>query len=58
VQTSFAIISDRAAVFVQVTGTEGAQGWGEVWRVAMTKARESEASAHPRPVKKSAKETK
>lgn len=31
VQTSFGIMRDRPAVFVRVTDTEGAQGWGEVW---------------------------
>ncbi len=31
VQTSFGIMRDRPAVFVRVTDTEGAEGWGEVW---------------------------
>lgn len=31
VQTSFGIMRDRPAVFVRVTDTEGATGWGEVW---------------------------
>ena len=31
VQTSFGIMRDRPAVFVRVSDTEGAQGWGEVW---------------------------
>jgi len=31
VQTAFGIMRDRPAVFVRVTDTEGAQGWGEVW---------------------------
>ncbi|CAM9929798.1 unnamed protein product [Phaeothamnion confervicola] len=31
VQTSFGIMRDRPAVFVRVTDSEGAEGWGEVW---------------------------
>jgi D-galactarolactone cycloisomerase len=31
VQTSFGLMRDRPAVFVQVTDTEGASGWGEIW---------------------------
>ncbi len=31
VQTSFGIMRDRPAVFVQVTDSEGARGWGEIW---------------------------
>ena len=31
VVTSFGTMRDRPAVFVRVTGAEGAQGWGEVW---------------------------
>lgn len=31
VQTSFGVMRDRPAVFVRVTDTEGATGWGEVW---------------------------
>ena len=31
VQTSFGTMRDRPAVFVRLTDTEGAQGWGEVW---------------------------
>ena len=31
VQTSFGIMRDRPAVFVRVTDSEGADGWGEVW---------------------------
>lgn len=31
VQTSFGIMRDRPAVFVRLTDTDGAQGWGEVW---------------------------
>lgn len=31
VQTSFGIMRDRPAVFVRVTDTDGAEGWGEVW---------------------------
>lgn len=31
VQTSFGIMRDRPAVFVKVTDTEGAVGWGEIW---------------------------
>lgn len=31
VQTSFGIMRDRPAVFVRITDTEGAVGWGEVW---------------------------
>ena len=31
VQTSFGIMRDRPAVFVRVTDSDGAIGWGEVW---------------------------
>ncbi|WP_109480077.1 mandelate racemase/muconate lactonizing enzyme family protein [Paraburkholderia sp. C35] len=31
VQTSFGIMRDRPALFVKVTGRDGASGWGEVW---------------------------
>jgi L-alanine-DL-glutamate epimerase-like enolase superfamily enzyme len=31
VQTSFGIMSDRPAVFVRVTDTDGTLGWGEIW---------------------------
>ena len=31
VQTSFGIMRNRPAVFVRVTDTDGAEGWGEVW---------------------------
>lgn len=31
VVTSFGTMRDRPAVFVRVTGADGAQGWGEVW---------------------------
>ena len=31
VQTSFGIMRDRPAVFVRLTDTEGATGWGEIW---------------------------
>lgn len=31
VQTSFGVMRDRPAVFVCVSDTDGAQGWGEVW---------------------------
>jgi D-galactarolactone cycloisomerase len=31
VQTSFGIMRDRPAVFVRITDTEGATGWGEIW---------------------------
>ncbi len=31
VVTSFGTMNDRPAVFVRVTSTDGAQGWGEAW---------------------------
>lgn len=31
VQTSFGVMRDRPAVFVRVTDSDGAQGWGEIW---------------------------
>ena len=31
VQTSFGIMRDRPAVFVRITDTDGAGGWGEIW---------------------------
>jgi D-galactarolactone cycloisomerase len=31
VVTSFGTMRDRPAVFVRLTGADGAQGWGEVW---------------------------
>ncbi len=31
VRTSFGIMRDRPAVFVRITGDDGAVGWGEVW---------------------------
>lgn len=31
VVTSFGVMRDRPAVFVRVIGTDGAEGWGEVW---------------------------
>ena len=31
VQASFGIMRDRPAVFVRVTDTDGAEGWGEIW---------------------------
>ena len=31
VQTSFGIMRDRAAVFVRVKDSDGAEGWGEIW---------------------------
>ena len=31
VQTSFGLMRDRPALFVRVTDSEGAVGWGEVW---------------------------
>jgi L-alanine-DL-glutamate epimerase-like enolase superfamily enzyme len=31
VQTSFGTMRDRPAVFVRITDTDGATGWGEVW---------------------------
>ena len=31
VQTSFGLMRDRPAVFVRVTDTDGACGWGEIW---------------------------
>ena len=31
VRTSFGVMHDRPAVFVRVTDTDGAIGWGEVW---------------------------
>jgi L-alanine-DL-glutamate epimerase-like enolase superfamily enzyme len=31
VRTSFGIMRDRAAVFLRLTDTDGAVGWGEIW---------------------------
>ncbi|ORE97832.1 mandelate racemase/muconate lactonizing enzyme family protein [Aurantimonas sp. 22II-16-19i] len=31
VVTSFGVMRDRPALFVRVVGTDGAEGWGEVW---------------------------
>lgn len=31
VQTSFGIMRDRPAVFVRITDSDGATGWGEIW---------------------------
>lgn len=31
VQTSFGVMRDRPAVFVRVTDSDGAVGWGEIW---------------------------